>query len=500
MDGAARIFRFGPFEFDAGRFELRRDGNVVPAEPQTLRVLAYFLANAGQLVGRGALVAEIWDGRIVSDWAISAAIRAVRVALDDTGTEKTWLKTVHGQGFRFSDQVRASDGADQPLLAVLPFAPDPGEDGSGYFADGVTEDLIASLAALPGLRVVSRISTFSARATGVAPDAFAARLGVTHLISGAIRQQDGRQRIHVELADTAAGTTLWAERFEGPQADIFALQDRISARVAGSLALILPPGKARRPDPVAHDHLLRGRAEYFRYRPDAMMRAAGHFQAAIDADPDYAEGYAYLSYCRTATHVFALPGADPTLDGAEALARKAVALDAASGVAHARLGWVLGYLGQPDATIDAFRTATALDPRNAEIWHNFGETLNRLARPDQALPHLERAFSLDSYVPPSWDFARGHARLLLGEQDEAIRRFRGVLDIVPGFVPARVQLVRALIETGRTDDASAEVAAIAAKAPRFSRSTAARMFPYPDPVEYSRLQQALEAAGMQAVA
>jgi len=246
----------------------------------------------------------------------------------------------------------------------------------------------------------------------------------------------------------------------------------------------------------AYEHCLRGRSEYYLYTPDHLVAALTQFQAAISLDPDYAEAYAYQSYCRCTLHVFAWPGADTTLDPAENFARKAVALDPGSAIAHARLGWVLAYRDRLDETVASFETALTLDPNSAEVHQTYAESMNRAGRPDRALSLIERAFSIDTFVPPSWEFVRGHAHVLRGDLPAAIDSFTQVLDRVPGFVPARVQLARALHESQRPQDARAEIATLQMRAPRYTTATAQRMFPYPQTTERARLTDALVAAGL----
>ena len=136
------------------------------------------------------------------------------------------------------------------------------------------------------------------------------------------------------------------------------------------------------------------------------------------------------------------------MDAAGALARKAIAIDSTSALGHARLGLVLGYRGKPEETIAALETALRPEPDNAEVYHAYGETMNRLAQPQKAAPLLGTVFSKDSFLPPSWEFPQGHTKVLLGHHDRAIEHFESVLDRLERFIPARVQLVRALWEAG----------------------------------------------------
>ncbi len=391
---------------------------------------------------------------------------------------------------------------EKPSIAVLPFANPGGDPEQQYFCDGITEDLITDLSKISGLFVVGRNASFAIQAQINSTREAAERLGVRHILEGSVRRAGNKVRVNAELVDGQTSGQLWADRFDGEFDDIFALQDDINARIVAALKQHLTPDVAepasRRstPDPQAYDLCLKGRSEYYLYKPQRLAAAAKFFEQAIAIDPDYAEPYAYLSYCRNTAYVFGWPGADDTLDGALALAQKAIDLDPGFAVGYARRGWIEGFLGRRDDAIASFHNALELEPRNAEAIYSFGETMNRLGSPEQALPLLEKAFSIDTFVPPAWEFARGHSYILLGRYDDAVAAILPVIERVPGFVPGRVQLVRAYHELGRSQDASAMVQSIRKIAPIYSQASATRMFPYPDDDNRLRLRTALADAGL----
>lgn len=424
------IYRFEPFELDTDAFELKRDGALVSAEPQTLLILKYLLEQRHRMVSKADLIEEIWQGRAISDWAVSAGIKSVRQVLCDTGTERKFLRTVHGKGFRFIAETSNSGqaapppqsaAASNPSLAVIPFEnlspPDPTvEDAQrDYFADGISEDLLTDLSKIPELTVASRNACFAIKQQRLEVQEIGQKLGVDHVLEGSIRQQSGRLRLNVQLSETGTGRQIWAERFEGNSNETFALQDQIHAQIIASLQLRLTMPKARRgtTSHEAYDQCLRGRAEYYRYTPVHMAKALTFFEHATKIDPKYADAYAYQSYCRTAIFVFAMPGSDSNLETALKLSDTAIRLDETSAVAHARRGWILGYENRQQEAIASFEAAIALDPDNAEVFHGYGETLNRLGQADKALPLVERALGFDSFMPPSWIFPKAHSYTLM---------------------------------------------------------------------------------------
>lgn len=427
---------------------------------------------------------------------IAAGVRAFRVRLE--------AEPAAPSPESVAPIARSDAPLDRPSLVILPFANNSGDPEQEYFADGISEDLMTDLAGSGDLFVVSRNSSFAFKGENSDVRDICQRLGVTHALEGSVRRSGDRLRINAHLVRGETGEQVWAERFDGDMADVFELQDDINSRIVAALRAKLPATSTRpegRQVPrnsLAYDLCLKGRWEYYFYTPDRLAKAGAFFQQAIDEDPTYAEAFAYLSYCKAATYVFTWPGADESLTPALTLAEKAVELNPASAVVYARLGWVQGFVDRFDDAISNFETAIGIDPRNAEAFYAYGETMNRAGAPDRALPLLEKAFSIDTFVPPAWEFARGHSYVLLQRYDDALEHILPVIERLPRFVPARVQLARTYAEMGRMGDARAAVEKILEIAPRYAINSSRRMFPYPAEEERQRLTNALLFAGLPA--
>lgn len=494
----AQIWSFGSFALDEAAFELTHSDVPVAIEPQSLRVLIFLIRHRDRVVTKDDLVEAIWQGRAISDWAISGAIKAVRIALGDTDRDDRIIKTIHGRGFRFvADAISRTPetvSAPKPTVLVRAFRRNGADAGLDYLADGLTEDLIHSVSRHDALTVLS-YNTTQALGDAVPGDIY----GVTHIIDGSIRESGSRTRVSAAILDRTGQRQIWAERFDLSQESLLAGHDFIADRLLAVIApdQTRPVGQRRGTvNSQAYDAYQKGRYAYFRYEPQAFVEALSHFTRATELDPDFANAYAQQAYCRTTLYVFGLPGSDNTLDVAEGLAREAIKRDSNAALGYARLGWVLGFLGRPQETIAAFDAAMTRDPDNPEVYLAYGETMNRLARPQDAGPLLETVFSKDSFLPPSWEFPQGHYRLLLGEREAAIRHLQSVLDRVPRFVPARVQLVRGLWEIGDTEGAKHEVTTIKEIAPKYGLAHSKRMFPYPVQKEVDALTAALSGAGL----
>ncbi len=497
----AMIYTFEEWVLNSENYELSQNGSIVSVEPLTFSVIEYLIENRHIVVSRDSLLEDVWQGRNVSDWAVSAAIKSARLVLGDTATPRRFIQTIHSKGFRFIAKVLVETGHlpakpapnSGPSLVVVPFETIGNHVDESYFSDGLTEDLITDLSLTSGLNVATRNTSFAIKSETIDRNSLNKELGVTHLLEGSVRRQGNKIRVNAHLVEISSGLRLWSDRFTAAGDEIFDLQDELCLAVITSLKLHLTASIERHEtqNVKAYDQCLRGRSEYYRYTPDSMARALSCFELATDLDPNYAAAYAYQSYCRTAMYVFAWSDSDENLYPALELAKKAVSLNEKSAVSFARLGWVLSYLGEPEKCVGAFKRAIALTSGSAEVFFAYGESLNRLGQPELALQMLDRAFGVESYVPPSWDFAKGHSYTLQRNYNDALECLETVVKRLPSFLPARVQLARLYVEIDRTPDAHKVSDEISTISPDFTLEHAARMFPYPQSEEHTRLNRAL---------
>ncbi len=287
-------FSFADFEINAARRELRRAGNIVHMEPQVFDLLVHLIQNRDRIVSKDELIEAIWQGRIVSEAALSSRISAARRALGDSGNDQSFIRTLYKRGFRFVGDVddasarpastdaerpsapaQAGDAAtlvpelqpsgagpfplpDKPSIAVLPFqnmSHDPEQD---YFADGLTEDIITGLSRQRWFFVIARNSSFSYKGQSVDVRDVATQLGVRYVLEGSVRKAANRVRVTGQLIDAMNGNHLWADKYDRELADIFALQDDITNRVIGSVAPQIFVAEAAAPASAAAEHRCMG--------------------------------------------------------------------------------------------------------------------------------------------------------------------------------------------------------------------------------------------------
>lgn len=349
------------------------------------------------------------------------------------------------------------------MLAVLPFQNLSGDPEQEYFSDGLTEEMISRLGNLEPERLglIARTSSMRYKSAAKPLDQVARELGVAYLIEGSVRRAAGRVRITAKLIQASDQTQLWAENFERPVEDVFAVQSEVADKVAASLAVKLLDERraalARRATAVteAHEAYLMGRYNLEKRSRDGLGKAEESFKRAVALDPGYALAYAGLADSYIVMPWFASIPARETLPQARAAATKALALDDTLAEAHASMGYILALEWDWAAAASEFKRALALDPGYAVAHHWYGTFLDTIGWTDDAIAEGTRAEELDPYsliiirdLGATFLHARRYA--------EAIRQYRKALELDPGFAPAHGFLGTAYTELGDHEQAVAE--------------------------------------------
>jgi TolB-like protein len=320
-------FRFAGFEIDVARQELRRAGAVVHIEPQVFDLIVYLIQHRERIVSKDELIEAIWQGRFVSEAALSSRISAARRALGDSGNNQSLIRTLRKRGFRFVGEiVETSSGPigmagcqpakrhstvnendagklvpnaeplslpDTPSIAVMPFQNMGQDPDHEYFADGLTEDIITGLSRQRWFSVIASTSSFTYKGQAVDVRNVAVRLGVRYVLEGSVRMAANRVRVTGQLIDATKGNHLWAEKYDRDLADVFALQDDIATRVIGSVGpqiLVTEAARIQRKPPQsidARDLVMRAVPHMWRLNGCEQVRAQEQLQHAIALNPDY---------------------------------------------------------------------------------------------------------------------------------------------------------------------------------------------------------------------
>jgi serine/threonine-protein kinase len=317
----------------------------------------------------------------------------------------------------------ATAGPDKSI-AVLPLINESGDPKDEYFSDGLSEELIAALAQISGLKVIGRSSSFRFKDRKEEPKMIGEKLGVSTLLDGTVRKQGDRVRIVAELVNAADGIQLWTRTFDRELRDIFAVQEEIAKAVAESLKVtLLGSDSVQKSLPTnmeAHNAYLQGHFHFQRRNLEDYRKAVGYFDQAIALDPNYALAYAERS--EAWSFIGDLSGQRPTAyPKARSDAEKAVAIAPALAEARAALGWVRCFVD----------------------W-KFAEGLSE----------LKRAKELSPANPTANDLL---ARIVayVGRVDEAERQARHAVELDPLSTVTQGNLARVLFYAGKLDEADA---------------------------------------------
>jgi len=521
-------FLFEDYCLDADLRELKRGSELIQIGPKVFDLLLYLIRNREQVVTRDDLLQAVWNGRIVSESTLTSHINAVRKAINDTGKEQRLIRTVSRKGVRFvgktqevkpSANISITDSTsggerlgpvltlpDSPSIAVLPFRNLSGDVEQDYFADGVVEDIITALSRIRWLFVIARNSSFTYKGRTVDEKQVGRELGVRYVVEGSVRQSEGRIRITGQLVDTATGTHVWAERFEGTLDDVFELQDQIATSIVGAVASQLERAeieRARRKPTgslSAYENYLRAMPHVHSGTRQAIDEALPLFYKAIQLDPRFASAHAMAAWC----HFWRkLNGwmADRTQEIAEGvrLARLAVELGNDDAVALTRAGHALAHLaGDLDGGIALLDKALVLNPNLAAAWFLGGFLRTERGDPDTAIEFFARAMRFSPLDPEMFRMQAGMAmsHLFAGRYDLASSWAEQSFRQLPSFLFVVAISAASHALAGRTDQAGSALQHLQKLDPTFRISSLQGWIPIRRPEHLARFVTGLREAGL----
>jgi len=359
-------------------------------------------------------------------------------------------------------QPRALPLPDKPSIAVLPFQNMSGDPEQEYFADGMVEDIITALSRFKSLFVIARNSSFTYKGRAVDIKQVGRELGVRYVLEGSVRKGGNRMRITAQLIDATSGAHVWADRYDRDPSDIFAVQDEITASVAGIIEPALADAEQQRvlrkpPDSLdAWEAYQRGLWHFNRYSPEENKTALNFFRQAIALDPNFAPGhYGYALALQWEIWHFSTRPFSEVQGPARAEAQIAVSLDDKDAMAHAILAHMMMWNSEWEAAIAEARTAIALNPNSAFVISMLGCVLGYGGYREEALTRLQQAMRASPHDPLTWLWTiwKGAIQLLSRDFDAAIQTFQQVLRLRPGFNHAQVSFAICHAHLGRIDEA-----------------------------------------------
>jgi TolB-like protein/DNA-binding winged helix-turn-helix (wHTH) protein len=473
------VLRFGIFELDLDNCELRKGGVLVRLQSQPFQLLALLVGHSGQVVTREVIRQTLWGDETFVDFdqSINFCVNKLRDALEDDPQRPRYIETVPRKGYRFvAAIVESGPGAAEVApphkprwlllagailalvaivlaartavpskhgvrqiesLAVLPLENLSRDPEQEYFADGMTDDLIADLGKISALRVLSRTSVVQYKGTKKTVPEITRELNVDAVLEGTVARDRGRVRITAQLIAAAPERHLWAEKYEASLSEVLSVQDSVAKAVAQAIQIKVTPQERsllatqRTVDPEAYEAYLKGRYLWQPGGEKNLAKGLEYFQQAIQKDPSYALAWAGLSDaylrlerwgvlpCRDAAPraraaaeralgldgtlvegVVALAGVKMDCEwewsGAEQLCRRAIELRPNYGQAHSAYSMLLAVTGRiPEAVAEErqARQADPLDPVFAAsmswrlyLAHNYEEAERERRKWDQWHP------------------------------------------------------------------------------------------------------------------
>ncbi|HMA30852.1 MAG TPA: tetratricopeptide repeat protein, partial [Casimicrobiaceae bacterium] len=343
-------------------------------------------------------------------------------------------------------------------IAVLPLVDMTPGGTSGYLGDGLSEELSAQLAQIPGLRVAARTSAFEFKGKSVDVRRIGAALGVSHVLEGSVRRDGDRLRVTAQLIDTSNGYHVWAETYDRDWSDVIAIQDDIARAITQALEVVLTPEAARRlsrgnvGNLQAYDSYLAGMSALHRSGDLSQLDAARDlFRKALAADPGLSRAYAGL--CEAGIRRYDRTRSPADVAEAEGACRKALELDPSREETELALGRLYRTSGRYEQAEATYRNLVARRPRDADVYIGLGWALDG----EGQKPAAEQAFRKAVAVEPGYWGAHSALGLFLfgsGRAGDAVAELRRTTELVPESASAFSNLGAALMLAVRLKEAA----------------------------------------------
>jgi adenylate cyclase len=397
---------------------------------------------------------------------IARPVRVYRVGLWSVAPTPTTSSPASrggsGRGQAGEGRLAALPLPDKPSIAVLPFANMSGDLEQEYFADGVVEEIITALSRIRWLFVIARNSSFTYKGEAVDVKRVGRELGVRYVLEGSVRRGGNRVRVTAQLIDAFTGAHIWAERYDRDLTDIFAVQDEITASVAGIIEPALVAAEQERvlrkpPDRLdAWEAYQRGMWHFNKYGAEANKIAQDFFRQAIALDSDFAPGHHGLAFALFFEFWLYSARSTEALDVARAEARLAVTLDDRDAIAHSVLASLTqGLSGDWGSSIAEALAALALNPNSASVLAILGGTLMTGGNAREGIDRLRQALRASPNDPLAWLwlYMVGCCQFQLRDFEAALQTHHEVRRLRAQHAMAHLYIAASLAYLGRRDEA-----------------------------------------------
>ncbi len=454
-------YRFGEFTLDADQKVLLREGKPLLLAPKVVETLLTLVQNSGRILEKQELMARLWPDTFVEESNLTYTIVQLRKALGDDARHSRYIETIPKRGYRFIGQTVIEN---KPVIsiAVLPFVDMSPERDQDYFCEGMADELINSLASLPGLQVASRTSSFRFKSPTLDIREVGKRLNVSTVLEGSVRKAKGKFRVTAQLISAVDGYQLWSGKYDRKLEDIFAVQEDIAQSTVKALKFVLRSDeqrtlqRGRTTSIEAYEYYLRGRQLFYHMRRRSLESARQMYLKAIGIDDHFGPAYAGIADCSSFLYID-WGGLESDLVDADRASLKAVEVDPGLAQAHASRGIFLASKGRYSEAERAFETALDLNPKLYEAHYYYARACFSQGKLDQAAVLLEEAAAVR---PESVDALSMLGCIYKGQKREQLQKetFKRCLDAAqnhlefyPGDIRPLLLGATALIELGEAE-------------------------------------------------
>ena len=456
---------FGPFRLEPEESRLQRDGLLVPLTPKAFAMLLVLVRNSGSLVEKEFLMQELWPDAFVEEANLTFTISVIRKALGESARTGSYIETIPKRGYRFTAGVQEVCAEHQvKSLAVLPFVNLSPSEGSQYFANGVQDALIAELAQIGSLRVISRTSSLRQGTAARPLGAFARALQLDVVVEGSVLVERDQVRVSVRLIDALHDQHLWAQSYEPQIREISSWQSEVARNIAQQIAVTVTPREDARlrhihsVNPEAHAAYLRGLYYWHQsFTETAFRTAIAHFRHATDLDPGYARAWCGMANCISAMAVQSMLPPNEGASEAKHAAERAVALDPSLAEAHVSIAAIQLFFEWNWASAErGLKSALDLSPSYSLAHALFTHYAVARGWAEHAIASARRALDLDPMSPVA-NVDLAWAYLLIRDYPRARDQSLSMLDMEMNFPLARVYLGQAYQCMGKHEMAIQEM-------------------------------------------
>jgi TolB-like protein len=461
---------------DLLRREIRRQGTVVPAERQAFDLLVYLIENRDRAIEKHELQQAVWAGASVTGAALTQCVTRMRRLVGDDSKLQTIVKTIHGHGYHFVATLESlpegeKSAATSPpsieryqealrvpdrlTVAVLPFKDLGNDPDHAYFAEGISEDVIAELSRFSSLFVIAPTTMVHFKNFQEGMPKLARMLGVTYVVQGTVRRSQTRVRVTVHLTEAVSERRLWSEHYDRGLEEVPIIRDDVARTIAATIGGRVEAHRSRQrfdeADVEAYDLILRAKALHYTVAKEANAEALRLLSRAIELAPNNARAHAWLAsvhswdaWCRWSAD------SEKSLLLALKSGRKALAMDESDCVAHFVFAEIMHSQGEYESSESHFIRALKLNPNNIAARGAYSLLLVSLGRAEEALQHMAVAERLDPFGVAWTPWVKGAVMFTVGRYQDAIHSFSQIENL-QNIV--RIWLSAAYVNTGDLDQA-----------------------------------------------